>query len=211
VGHWHGQLADTLVVDNCRKCFTDGLVSVRTTYEIHCLLPAPLWLVSPMLPVFSSHVIIMITPGPPVSLPPPPPPRASQSLLRSCISVSLPVFGRLADVVTRLDSDVLGGHAAMKLTWRLHVLHSTLNILSRRWGLGSGAASTTWSVGKAAAFEAGVATAEVKAEAEREARLTTSSSKLAGASCCWVLYAATQRHISLYILALRDKGGGGVC
>ena len=61
-----------------------------------------------------------------------PPNLPNQSLLRSCISVSLPVFGRLADVVTRLDSDVLGGHAAMKLTWRLHVLHSTLSILSRR-------------------------------------------------------------------------------
>jgi hypothetical protein len=56
----------------------------------------------------------------------------SQSILRSCISVSLPVFGRLADVVTRLDRDVLGGHAALKLTWRLHVLQSTLSILSRR-------------------------------------------------------------------------------
>ncbi|WIA07994.1 hypothetical protein OEZ85_007465 [Tetradesmus obliquus] len=54
-----------------------------------------------------------------------------QALLRSCMSYSLPVFGRLADVLSRLDARVLEGRAAMKLTRRLHVLLIDLSILAR--------------------------------------------------------------------------------
>jgi hypothetical protein len=55
-----------------------------------------------------------------------------QALLRSCMSYSLPVFGRLADVLSRLDARVLEGRAHMKLTRRLHVLLIDLSILARR-------------------------------------------------------------------------------
>jgi hypothetical protein len=48
------------------------------------------------------------------------------------MSYSLPVFGRLADVLSRLDARVLEGRAHMKLTRRLHVLLIDLSILARR-------------------------------------------------------------------------------
>lgn len=56
-----------------------------------------------------------------------------QALLRSCMSYSLPLFGRLADVLSRLDARVLEGRAHIKLTRRLHMLLIDLSILARRW------------------------------------------------------------------------------